>query len=214
MSLPLRERGLKYANNAKAAIDDVVAPFTGAWIEILFSKEVNYDIKGRSLYGSVDWNPKTIVQDILKDLSLPLRERGLKSVRTIEDWEAGESLPLRERGLKYHGQARLSVEAWSLPLRERGLKSIFSVPNPRWTSRSLYGSVDWNLSHLNKIRKHLSRSLYGSVDWNKGTSSGSFPFDVAPFTGAWIEISQTSTLRSYKTSLPLRERGLKFFRPL
>ena len=39
----------------------------------------------------------------------------------------------------------------------------------------------------------------------------SFPgTDVAPFTGAWIEISISFTESAYKSSLPSRERGLKF----
>ena len=35
MSHPSRVRGLKYEHAAAAAIDGIVAPFTGAWIEIL-----------------------------------------------------------------------------------------------------------------------------------------------------------------------------------
>ena len=56
-----------------------VAPFTGAWIEIL-RKRVDYELPG----------------------SLPSRERGLKSSLSIDDRCAQGSLPSRERGLKFN----------------------------------------------------------------------------------------------------------------
>ena len=100
-----------------------VAPFAGAWIEILDGKELSD-----------------------KELSLPSRERGLKSTaRTTKIFRIG-SLPSRERGLKSPFIVRpvSSVQvapfagAWiemipgtrttwklmSLPSRERGLKYL------------------------------------------------------------------------------------------
>ena len=77
-------------------------------------------------------------------MSLPLRERGLKSLYVFcpfdlitvaplaGAWieiipidslaEAIKSLPLRERGLKYKKHGSISHGYPSLPLRERGLK--------------------------------------------------------------------------------------------
>ena len=55
----------------------VVAPFTGAWIEIL-----------------------AIARDEKERESLPSRERGLKSERRHQKIRHVESLPSRERGLK------------------------------------------------------------------------------------------------------------------
>ena len=77
-SLPSRERGLKsiQVNILLQAIH--VAPFAGAWIEIL---------------------PFFILSPVL--LSLPSRERGLKYSTTSRIlWRTLMSLPSRERGLK------------------------------------------------------------------------------------------------------------------
>ena len=80
-------------------------------------------------------------------LSLPSRERGLKSHQRIEyvsvwlvapfagawieicrsdAWSVAIlSLPSRERGLKYLQKAGHLHSVWSLPSRERGLKSVY-----------------------------------------------------------------------------------------
>ena len=100
-----------------------VAPFTGAWIEIHRSSW--------SLAGC---------------LSLPSRERGLKCIGHAQKEPERLSLPSRERGLKFYGDKGLGLAypvapftgAWieisrmgrtsrgrrSLPSRERGLKFI------------------------------------------------------------------------------------------
>ena len=56
LSLPSRERGLKYLIGLDKANKVIVAPFAGAWIEI---------IRGYSECRTITW-------------SLPSRERGLK----------------------------------------------------------------------------------------------------------------------------------------
>ncbi len=56
----------------------MVAPFAGAWIEIMF----DYD---KMCLGE----------------SLPSRERGLKYYFTLDGGNLTPSLPSRERGLKY-----------------------------------------------------------------------------------------------------------------
>ena len=56
-----------------------VAPCTGAWIEITL----------RPMDGRITW-------------SLPVRERGLKSMYIHRKEQTCQSLPVRERGLKLH----------------------------------------------------------------------------------------------------------------
>ncbi|WP_404351823.1 hypothetical protein [Caproicibacterium sp. XB2] len=41
-------------------------------------------------------------------------------------------------------------------------------------------------------------------DWDWATRQ------VAPYTGAWIEIDRNSDAKLFKQSLPTRERGLKY----
>ena len=77
----------------------IVAPYTGAWIEI-----------------------GTMPNPFAAAMSLPTRERGLKSESGYIDTMAAGSLPTRERGLKYTRQHRFCPVRSSLPTRERGLK--------------------------------------------------------------------------------------------
>ena len=53
-SLPSRERGLKSFDIEDKGALLPVAPFTGAWIEILFSRSTYVLSTRRSLHGSVD----------------------------------------------------------------------------------------------------------------------------------------------------------------
>ena len=52
-SLPSRERGLKFIYSLILYIF-FVAPFAGAWIEIIFGTELLLKLNSRSLRGSVD----------------------------------------------------------------------------------------------------------------------------------------------------------------
>ena len=45
----------------------------------------------------------------------PARERGLKSLITLSQWETGKVAPVRERGLKYLKNANEAQQARSLP---------------------------------------------------------------------------------------------------
>ena len=78
---------------------ETVAPFAGAWIEIV-----------------------NVVSVVPAGPSLPLRERGLKYKKEKKEVKIRPSLPLRERGLKSVNEAGHMRGHWSLPLRERGLK--------------------------------------------------------------------------------------------
>ena len=53
-SHPSRVRGLKYRGIVAVDEDDGVAPFTGAWIEILNVSLKLLAILGRTLHGCVD----------------------------------------------------------------------------------------------------------------------------------------------------------------
>ena len=55
-SLPLWERGLKLYNKCEWFRNGVVAPFVGAWIEIIIPNRIIWVPYCRSLRGSVDWN--------------------------------------------------------------------------------------------------------------------------------------------------------------
>ena len=77
LSLPSRERGLKFLRD-HIHIDSLrVAPLAGAWIEIV-----------------------TILFVLAIFPSLPSRERGLKSIGFLDNFLDIVSLPSRERGLK------------------------------------------------------------------------------------------------------------------
>ena len=79
LSLPSRERGLKFACHAVNFCAWLVAPLAGAWIEI-------YTIWTTFLSGN---------------RSLPSRERGLKFAYDCAVEPSYPSLPSRERGLKF-----------------------------------------------------------------------------------------------------------------
>ena len=121
-----------------------VAPYAGAWIEIVSDNSVDYNIDCRSLRGSVDWNYDTsqIVRRV--NQSLPTRERGLKFVDGRLYHHLMVSLPTRERGLKYDNGTLAFPCRMSLPTRERGLKSSWGGYWYWDEGRSLRGSVDWN----------------------------------------------------------------------
>ena len=54
MSPPIRGRGLKYCILVVPADANVVAPYTGAWIEIGYARVFRCWYGGRPLYGGVD----------------------------------------------------------------------------------------------------------------------------------------------------------------
>ena len=122
-----------------------VAPLAGAWIEIM--KRSGELIRTVSL-PSRERGLKCLSNKRQCRLygSLPSRERGLKFLGTDMSIEEELSLPSRERGLKLHQQVNVCLFIASLPSRERGLKSF-----PTITPREL--------------------------------------IPVAPLAGAWIEIS-------------------------
>ena len=54
MSPPIRGRGLKFTDTMPTMPEVLVAPYTGAWIEINIIGEEFRVVYGRPLYGGVD----------------------------------------------------------------------------------------------------------------------------------------------------------------
>ena len=107
-------------------------------------------------------------------MSLPSRERGLKLYCVLYYPYNYTSLPSRERGLKlwlFRAHRDLFV---SLPSRERGLKSF-------------------------KLRFQSVREISSLPSRERGLKSADYRLcgtyrAVAPFAGAWIEISPLSKM--------------------
>ena len=76
-----------------------------------------------------------------ESVSLPSRERGLKCFKTKKIRQFNSSLPSRERGLKLWIFLRILLWILSLPSWERGLKFVFIVVTVVGISRSLRGSM-------------------------------------------------------------------------
>ena len=54
LSLPMRERGLKFLLQTILCKVDMVAPHAGAWIEIVIGDDKHAGVSSRSPCGSVD----------------------------------------------------------------------------------------------------------------------------------------------------------------
>ena len=143
LSLPMRERGLKFVFSLALWVS-YVAPHAGAWIEIGTSMGELLRWMVAPHAGAWIEMPQGIVQGSAPRSSLPMRERGLKCKLDLNRFLCNTSLPMRERGLKYsnyqlahdqlvapHAGAWIEIELasgtrqqsmGSLPMRERGLK--------------------------------------------------------------------------------------------
>ena len=188
LSLPSRERGLKCKYCNFTLEERQVAPFAGAWIEIVH-----------------------ILPSIAQTASLPSRERGLKSeipnhpeiVAIVAPFagawiEMASNAPARiySAVAPFAGAwieiallcSQLPVLLSSLPSRERGLKFLRGS-----------GSYQHKESLPSRERglKYVCHFCFQTVVF------------VAPFAGAWIEICLTGQHKRGTASLPSRERGLK-----
>ena len=118
-----------------------VAPFAGAWIEIVLTvlwKVFRMSLPSRE--RGLKWRCRC--PSAGQTLSLPSRERGLKWRCRCPSAGQTLSLPSRERGLKSGRCAFLYRQSGSLPSRERGLKSLHGGAGGILKRRSLRGSVD------------------------------------------------------------------------
>ena len=122
---------------------DVVAPFTGAWIETAWPSATPPLYCVAPFTGA--WIETELELSVIegKIVSLPSRERGLKPGLSVIYSTKYTSLPSRERGLKHRAVAEAVGPEGSLPSRERGLKRhMVTGLKPVSSGRSLHGSVD------------------------------------------------------------------------
>ena len=103
MSLPTRERGLKYIQARPTCWRLQVAPHAGAWIEM--TKEYpqrRQDVVAPHAGAWIEITSLSLSDSVIAE-SLPTRERGLKLKKNRKKIKKGVSLPTRERGLKCPG---------------------------------------------------------------------------------------------------------------
>ena len=167
---------------------NAVAPFAGAWIEIIlstFHKENRPVAPFAGAWIEISYNKWPMDKYNVAPFAGAWIEIVLQFPRL---WDC-KSLPSRERGLKLILRLHGKIGTKSLPSRERGLKSADPV----------------------QLRLPFCRSLRGSVDWNLKRDTPFDPEVVAPFAGAWIEIIfYAMDIMRMILSLPSRERGLKW----
>ena len=129
---------------SSAPLPEMVAPFTGAWIEIIIGFHANRIVVVAPFTGAwIEIKRKLPIVEF-GYRSLPSRERGLKFEFAPTLWIGCPVAPFTGAWIEI--QMRLRPEAVacaSLPSRERGLKCADSV----WLTsssacRSLHGSVD------------------------------------------------------------------------
>ena len=77
-SHPSRVRGLKFKKEVWCGLVTMVAPFAGAWIEIIKWEPNKEDVRCRTLRGCVDWNLMVMLVLFVQSPSHPSRVRGLK----------------------------------------------------------------------------------------------------------------------------------------
>ena len=97
----------------------MVAPFTGAWIEIGDQAQQGVGLR-----------------------SLPSRERGLKFVGLDRQVVHVPVAPFTGAWIEIIGHAKHRIIGRSLPSRERGLKLTVQLGSINRQRRSLHGSVD------------------------------------------------------------------------
>ena len=93
-SLPLRECGLKYGRLIVLTARTLVTPLAGVWIEIGKYPVISICDGRHSPCGSVDWNYLYLLEDVIFQMSLPLRECGLKFLRSLVPSYPAEVTPL------------------------------------------------------------------------------------------------------------------------
>ena len=167
-SLPSRERGLKYIRPIVIRRIGLVAPFTGAWIEINMAQTVIQEIQVAPFTGA--WIE-------IRRWECPCCPAAVAPFTGA--WieiEPGQTLRLTAKVAPFTG-AWIEIRCHhsrhrqlaSLPSRERGLKSIRA------------GSYHWRSWAAPFTGAWIEMRLPGSTP-PRGM--------VAPFTGAWIEMKR------------------------
>ena len=119
-----------------------------------------------------------------------MRERGLKFYLPGLPWQSLSSLPLRERGLKFNHFRHVVPALIVAPLAGAWIEIVLRPA----AHRSL------------KVAP-----LAGAWIEIEVLPEGQTGSKVAPLAGAWIEITPCQHQQRRSGSLPLRERGLKFY---
>ena len=120
MSLPSRERGLKLVDMFHFYLQQHVAPFAGAWIEMLNAEDMADTIAVAPFAGA--WIEMAYTQ-----------------ARPPRTW----SLPSRERGLKYDDMYNKLCDTLVAPFAGAWIEILTAaLPAPAARGRSLRGSVD------------------------------------------------------------------------
>ena len=186
MSLPTRECGLKFTDTMQKLAATTVTPYAGVWIEIHQAKEERL-IGVVTPYAGVWIEMNSLTSKVLKILSLPTRECGLKlrqqhpstmTVRvtpyagvwieireTIEQGESEVVTPYAGVWIEIGTLIFLPMLTRSLPTRECGLKSLSQQQRLIFCRVTPYAGV-WIEMEKGKsvIYCGNGHSLRGSVD--------------------------------------------------
>ena len=118
-SLPTRERGLKYVLPPPSRRIPSVAPYTGAWIEIVASAYV-------AKSGMV----------------APYTGAWIEISESMTQFRPIFVAPYTGAWIEIPSVSQMIYPRWSLPTRERGLKFSHPIAPSVADGRSLHGSVD------------------------------------------------------------------------
>ena len=187
--------------------------------------------KSHSLCGSVDWNLNVVwIRKMFK--VTPYAGVWIETVEAERENGLQMSLLMRECGLKHF------LEWWdkqcpvSLLMRECGLKHQRGRPKTSLWCHSLCGSVDWNscegcrsehwgvtpyagvwietLSVYANVKMYAGHSLCGSVDWNSFNPLYSLSVYVSLLMReCGLKHQACNCLKAALQSLLMRECGLK-----
>ena len=147
-SHPIRVRGLKFVFWETHALAKLVAPHTGAWIEMQIMATSESRKSSRTPYGCVDWNLR-----YLKVLYFHHRRTPYGCV----DWNITKRQRCRLKPVAPHTGAWIEIK-WATQNQET------------FARRTPYGCVDWNFMFVLHCVTKNSRTPYGCVDWNTQTN--------------------------------------------
>ena len=145
MSLPSRERGLKFQHWSITYRADSVAPLVGARIEIRSWLPLTMVHPRRSPRGSADWNYGWTAVGSLAEGVAPLAGAWIEIPAGTAALSTCASLPSRERGLKCLWALSLVTRLTVAPLAGAWIEIFLSSSRlPPICCRSPRGSADWN----------------------------------------------------------------------
>ena len=143
----------------------IVAPFAGAWIEILGLTLEKFGDRVAPFAGAWIEIFSRWRQDVHDLPSLPSRERGLKSSGTCTSRPVPASLPSRERGLKCSGTIWIGYPDPVAPFAGAWIEITHrATTTPPCLVAPFAGAWIEIPEMLNRCATGLCRSLRGSVD--------------------------------------------------